>query len=1091
MISSPAKAAIFFLLGAGSVLSCRQEAPTLFTRLSARETGVDFNNRLTEDDPQFSILTYPYFYNGGGVAIGDLNNDGLPDIVFTGNMVKNKLFLNKGHFTFDDISSSSGIAAKGGWCTGASMVDINADGWLDIYICRSGLPQASARTNLLFINNHDLTFTEQAAVYGLDDPGYSTQASFFDYDKDGDLDVVLINQSDPKYSRGDLDYIQNRNKKGDPSLANKLYRNDDGHFTNVSEAAGIRSDIFTYSLGISTADINLDGWPDIYVTNDFEEPDYLYLNNQDGTFRDELSNRIDHASLFAMGIDVADYNNDLLPDVVVLDMLPEGNYAQKMHIGNDNYARYNYQFRKGMPFQYMRNTLQKNNGDGTFSEVGQLAGISNTDWSWSPLIADFDNDGNKDLFVTNGYRRDNTDMQFMTYAMDQTIKLQHGDKNASARDFIAHMPGIYLPNYIFRNAGDDHFENKIREWGFNQNTFSHGAAYADLDNDGDLDLVTNNTEGEAGVYRNNAEKMLRNNFVRIKLTGTAKNRNGLGATVRAYAGMDRFYLEQNPVRGYQSASDNVLVLGLGKHDRLDSLRITWSDFSSQLLTDVEVNKTIGVFAREATPYNNKPTPASPLLEETQAIDFVDHEKEENDFTRQFLLPHFFSHHGPCLAKGDIDGDGLDDIFIGGGTGTEGAVFKQEKNGSFKKLAEPALTADAASDDMDAAFFDADGDHDLDLYVVSGGYALAENSPQLQDRLYLNDGRGLLTKAEGRLPEYLANKKCVRPADLDGDGDTDLFVGGGVIPGRYPLASPSRIYFNDGRGNFATVKPANAALGMVNDAVWMDLDGDGKKDLIVAGEWMPLKAYLTRGALFTEVSKQWFPFASDGWWNCIAAADFDHDGDLDLVVGNYGTNSQLKADETHPLQLYYPDLDGNGSIDPIIMHYIGEESVPLVSRDDIIGQVPMLKKKFGDYTSYANAHIGDLMTPEQLSRAPVLTASRLTTVYLENTGKSFALRKLPVEAQVSPVYTITCLDVNRDGHLDIVLAGNNQYNRIYLGRYDANHGVVLLGDGKGNFSGLSPSVSGLKVRGDVRGTVTIGNQVIFGVNNAPVKSYRVR
>jgi len=1046
---------------------------------------------LKEDNPDFSILGYPYFYNGGGVAIGDINNDGLPDVLFTGNMVKNKLFLNKGDFEFDDISDKAGIGAMEGWCTGATMVDINQDGWLDIYICRSGLPNSTDRTNLLYINNHDLTFTESAIAFGLNDSGYSTQASFFDYDRDGDLDMFLINQSDPKYARGYLDYLQTRTQKADSVLANKLFRNDDGHFKDVSRRACIQSTVFSFSLGISTADINQDGWPDIYVANDFEEADYLYINNRDGTFSDQLRRAVDHSSLFSMGIDVADYNNDQFVDLMVLDMLPEGNYAQKMHIGGDNFTRYNYLFRNGMFYQYMKNTLQKNNGDGTFSEIGQLAGVSNTDWSWSPLIADFDNDGRKDIFITNGYKRDNTDMQFMGYAMDESIRLQKGGLAVSVPEYISHMPGINLPNYIFKNEGNDHFSNKIKEWGFDQATFSHGGAYADFDNDGDLDLVTNNTETFAGVYRNNSQELLKNNFLKIKLDGGQCNMTGIGARIYGYAGTDKFYVEQNPVRGYQSSVDNVLHLGLGKHSTLDSLRIIWPDQTSQLIKNSAGNTTLLLSIRDAVKYSLHVNIPSPLLRETDPIDFSHAENVENDFAKQFLLPHFFSHNGPCMTKGDVNGDDLDDIFVGGARGQSGVIFLQTGDHRYNKLPTPAFDLDATSEDMDAAFFDADGDKDLDLYVVSGGYEFEEGSPLLQDRLYLNNGKGVFSKSKGRLAHDLFNKKCVRPVDIDNDGDIDLFVGGNVVPGNYPYSTPSKIYFNEGSGNFSAIKPANALLGIVNDALWVDLNMDGKKDLIVASEWQPLKAYLTEGPLFKDVSAQWFPFASNGWWNCIASGDFDKDGDVDLVVGNYGLNSSIKADEQHPMKLYYIDVDGNGSTDPLIMHYIGSESVPLPLRDDLIGQVPMMKKKFNDYRLYAKATINEILTPDQLAKSPILITNAIATVYLKNTGKTYVKKELPVEAQYSPIYAIAVSDLNNDGNSDIVMGGNNSLNRIYLGRQDANHGMVMLGDGKGNFRYLSQEKSGLNVRGDVRSILSDADGLIFGINNAPVKRYKTK
>ncbi len=1073
-----------------ALVACQHEQPTLFTLLPASKTGITFNNLLKEDDSEFSILNYPYFYNGGGVAVGDLNNDGFQDLVFTGNMVKCGVYLNKGALQFEDITKRSGIASKGGWCTGVTIVDINEDGWQDIYICRSGLPKPEDRKNLLFINNHDLTFRESAAQYGLDDSGYSTQASFFDYDNDGDLDMFLINQSDPKYSRGNLDYIQNRFQKSDSILANKLFRNDKGHFIDCSKQAGILSNIFTYSLGLSTSDINQDGWPDIYIGNDFEEQDYLYINNHDGTFTDELTKRVDHTSLFSMGIDVADYNNDLLPDLVQMDMLPEGNNAQKMHLAGDNYNRYTVQFKNGMFPQYMKNSLQKNNGDGTFSELGQLAGVSNTDWSWSPLLADFDNDGLRDLFITNGYQRDNTDMQFVVYAMAQSQHIQNGKKAPSVQEYISHMPGISIPNYIFRNVGSDHFENKLKEWGFDRSTFSHGAVYADLDNDGDLDIIINNTDGNAGVYRNNSDSQPKNNFLRIRLKGTTKNCTGIGAKIYAYAGIDRFYVEQNPVRGYQSSIDNILHFGLGHHQGIDSLRIIWPDGTSQMKKNLGVNQLLELNIQNAVKYVSPSLTSNTLLEEISLVAFTHEENEENDFAKQFLLPHAFSHNGPCMAKGDLNADGLADIFIGGAKDQAGTIFLQQKDYTFQKLQTPALTKDATSEDMDAAFFDADGDGDPDLYVVSGGYEFEENSPLLQDRLYINDGKGHLSNSAGSLEKNYTNKKCVRPVDFDNDGDLDLFVGGSVVPGKFPYATPSKIYFNDGKGNFSSIKPGNAQLGIVNDALWIDLDKDGRKDLIVASEWMPLRAYRAQGALFADVSSTWFPFASNGWWNCIAQGDFDNDGDIDLVAGNYGLNSQLKVNETHPMQLYYSDVDGNGSVDPIITYYNGEENVPLALRDDLLGQVPILKKKFHDYRIYANAGIIDILTPDQLAKSPVLKTNTLKTLYLENTGKNFVAHELSTEAQVAPIFAIVVFDINKDSNLDLVLVGNNNKNRIYLGRDDANHGQIMLGDGKGNFKYISQQKSGLNLRGDVRSIIQDKGKLFFGINNSSVKTYKI-
>ena len=571
-------------------ISCKEDKLKLFTKLSEKQTGINFQNQLREDIPDFNILTYPYFYNGAGVAVGDINNDGLLDVCFTGNMVKNRLYINKGNFKFEDITARSGIADKGGWCTGITMVDINNDGWLDIYICRSGLSNADKRKNLLFINNHvspsakgEVSFTERASEFGLDDPGYSTQASFFDYDKDGDLDMFLINQSSPEYSKGKVQNLQLRFQRGDTTLENKLYRNDNGHFVNVSAQSGIGSNKLTFSLGVSTADINQDGWPDIYVSNDFKEPDYLYINNKDGTFTDSLAKQINHTSLFSMGIDINDYNNDLLPDIAELDMLPEDNHAFKMHLGADNFDEYNFLFKRGMPYQYMKNCLQKNNGDGTFSEIGQLAGMANTDWSWAPLFADFDNDGRKDLFISNGYKRNNTDMEFLKYSMAQVLKYKNGEEEVNVASYISNMPAIKLPNYIYQNQGNDHFEQKMKEWGLDEPTVSQGSVYADLDNDGDLDLIINNTEGFAGVYSNNSEQLIKNNFLRVQLLGDVKNSLGIGTKILLYAGNEKFYQEQLPVRGFQSSVDPVLHFGLNSKTIIDSIVIIWPDDKLQVL----------------------------------------------------------------------------------------------------------------------------------------------------------------------------------------------------------------------------------------------------------------------------------------------------------------------------------------------------------------------------------------------------------------------------------------------------------------------------------------------------------------------------
>jgi hypothetical protein len=1065
----------------------------LFIELSKKETGINFRNLIKEDNPDFNIALYPYFYNGSGVAIGDINNDGLPDICFTGNMVKNRLYINKGNMHFEDITERSGIASKEGWCTGVTMVDINEDGNLDIYICRSGLKNESYRKNMLFINNGDLSFSEQAAAYGIDDPGYSTQASFFDYDKDGDLDMFLINQSDPKYSMGKIEFVQLRGQGGDPSRGNKLFRNDHGHFTNVTKEAGISSNVLSFSLGLSTADINNDGWPDIYVGNDFKEPDYLYINNHNGTFTDSLGSMMDHTSLYSMGIDVNDFNNDLLPDLVVLDMLPEGNHAQKMHMGADNFDQYNLLFRNGMFYQYMKNSLQINNGDGTFSEIGQQAGVSNTDWSWSPLFADLDNDGLKDLFVTNGYKRDNTDIQFIKYSYDQSRRMQNGEPAVSVEEYISHMPGINVSNYAYQNQGNS-FVNKAGEWGLAKNSFSGGAAYADLDNDGDLDLVISNIDDYAGIYKNNSETISKNHYLEVKLEGSVKNPAGIGSRVYVYSGNDKWMQEQLPVRGFQSSVDEVLHFGLGKHTQLDSVVINWPEGKKQLFTKVGVNQVLKADIQHASEFHLLPALHNQYFDSVvNLVDYKHIENEFNDFTVQSLLPHYYSRSGPCMAKADVNGDGKEDLFIGGAKGQASALFINNGEG-FSRKTVPAFVKDAGSEDVAALFFDADGDGDNDLYVGSGGYEFNANDSLLIDRIYINDGKGGFTQNKSALPLPAFSTSCVKSADIDGDGDIDLFVGGRVVPGRFPYSPGSKILRNDGKGNFTDVTELICAplqnSGMVTDAVWTDVNGDRIPDLITVGEWAPVKVYLNIKGKLQDASSQYIKFASGGWWNSILAEDFDGDGDKDLVLGNQGLNNQFKVSEREPIELYYKDFDQNGSIDPLLCYYIQGKSYPAYSRDDITDQLPYLKKKYLYYTNYADETLNDIFSPKERNGMQYLSAHIMASVYLQNNGAAgFTMKTLPVEAQYAPVYAMVAGDFNHDGFKDLVIGGNNTFTRIKFSRYDASHGMLFSGDGKGNFNYVPAYQSGLCIHGDVRSAVVIGDFLIWGVNNKHVVSYR--
>ena len=1082
---------IFSIISILILTACKNDHSKLFTKLDEGRTGIKFRN-LLQESPELNELTYSYFYNGGGVAIGDINNDGLQDILFTGNMVKNRLFLNKGNFKFEDITQKCGIADKQGWCTGATMIDINGDGRLDIYICRSADVDPIRRKNLLFINNEDLTFTEKAEEYGLSDEGYSTQASFFDYDKDGDLDMFLINHSLQQYTTGAKENPGLR-KQQNPDFANKLYRNDNGHYTNVSGEAGITSNVLTFGLAVAISDINKDGWPDVYVSNDFNEPDYLFINNRDGTFSEKLAECMDEASLFSMGSDFADYNNDGLIDLVTLDMLAEDNKTQKMHSGAENYDKFQMLFRNGFYYQFSRNMLHKNNGDGTFSEIGQLAGISNTDWSWSSLFSDFDNDGNKDLFVTNGYVKDNTDMDFLKYTVDQTMKARQQAKDVVVYDLIAHMPTIEIPNYIFQNQGNGTFFKKTTEWGLDQKGVSAGAAYVDLDNDGDMDLVVSNTNEYAGIYKNNGEQLNKNNFLKIKLTGDKNNERGIGSKVSVYCNDKLYYQEQFPVRGFQSSVDPVLNFGLDKNQQIDSVIIVWPNDKMQKIQQVKPNQTLTLKLKDATldwKFDSTET-AKKYFKTAPSLNFKHKENEFNDFTVQTLLLNYLSRQGPCMAKADINKDGREDIFIGGAKGQAGELFIELPDGSFINKPQPSFTKDVMSEDVAAEFFDADGDGDMDLYVASGGYEYSENDPALQNRLYFNDGKGNFTKKISALPQMLTSTGCVKAADIDGDGDMDLFVGGRVVPGKYPVSPESCLLLNDGKGNFTNatgnIAPSLKNIGMVTDALWMDLNNDGKNDLIVVGEWMPIKVFINHDGVLKDESSLYIKFPTNGWWNKIYADDFDGDEDKDLVIGNIGLNTQFHADEKEPLQLYYKDFDGNGSIDPVFCYYINGISYPANSRDDLTDQLPMLKKKFLEYHQYANATINDVFTPDQLKDAKVLHATEQSTLYLRNDGeKGFNKKPLPIQPQYAPVYAITSLDANKDGKKDLLLAGNDSWTRIRYGQFNANHGMLFLGDGKGNFTYVPQWKSGLNIRENVRSlqTITTDNQVqlIFGINN---------
>jgi hypothetical protein len=1072
----------------------------LFTGLSSKKTGIEFKNTVRESE-EFNILTYGYFYQGGGVAVGDVNNDGLPDIYFTGNMMASKLYLNKGDWKFEDISEQAGVSAAGLWNTGTAMADVNGDGLQDIYVCRSAANDPNNRKNLLFINNGDLTFTEQAEKSGLADPGYSTQATFFDYDQDGDLDMYLLNHSIQEYAGFSRITGKHKNRK-DKNFGDKLFRNDGGLFTDVSESAGIISNVLGFGLAVTLTDTNNDGWLDIYISNDYSEEDYFYVNQRDGTFKESLREHFGHVSLFSMGADGADINNDLHSDIITADMLPESNYFQKRMLGPENYQKYGELMSEGFFPQTMRNMLQLNQGNGYFSEVGQLAGISNTDWSWAVLAADYDNDGWKDILITNGYMRNYLDMDFLSYLVNEKIKSQSLGKEAALLEMIEKMPPIKIQNYLYKNNGDLSFSNKSTEWGIDGMSVSNAAAYADFDNDGDLDLIICHTNAEASVYRNNSESLNNNNFLKVKFKGNDKNTFGIGAKVVLYAKDKHFHQEMVPVRGLQSSVNHELVFGLGDFSTVDSLLVYWPDGKRQTLTEVKANQAITLQQSAAQKVGrpiSKPEKQFEEIRDKLGLNYKHEEANYLDFKQDRLMPNAISTAGPKILKGDINKDGLEDFYIGGSKGASGKLYRQSANGKFVEVAQKAFEDDKEYQDMDGIFFDADGDGFLDLYVVSGGSAFPENSPLFQDRLYRNDGKGNFTRSLDGVPEMFVSGSSVTAGDFDKDGLDDLFVGGRFIPGKYPVAPRSFLLKNKGKGKFEDVTadfcPELMDPGLVTDVQFIEMNGDGWLDLVVVGEWMEIGVYTNeRGEKYSR-KKDAFPRNTSGWWLTIAADDFDQDGDVDLVLGNFGLNNPYKPDTTRPASLVFKDFDNNGSIDPIFSYYMADTNSFAYSRDELIGQIPSMKKKFPDYLSFAKADITDFFSAEQMVEVDSLGATLLESIYLENNGQgNFSIKKLPVEAQFSPIYAIASMDVNHDGHADLVTGGNLETTRVSSGQYDANYGMVFLGDGKGVFTTLNPAISGLNIRGDIRDISRINIKAteygIFSRNDDSLKIFKI-
>ncbi len=1071
---------------------------TLFTLLDFSETGISFSNAIQET-LNLNVLMYEYLYNGGGVAVGDLNQDGLDDIYFSSNLEDNHLYLNQGDLKFKEIAKLSGVSGRPGpWKTGVVFVDINGDGKLDIYLCYSGSLPPEKRKNQLFVNqgndeDGNPIFKEMAEEYGIASSAPSTSAAFFDFDLDGDLDLILLNHNTKSTQNLDVSVTRNLLKEKHEA-GPQLFENRNGKFTEITQEAGISSSSLSYGLGLAIADINQDGWPDIYIGNDYTVPDYLYINQGDKTFQDQILTTLDHVSHFSMGNDIADINNDGLVDIFTLDMLPEDNRRQKLLLSPDNFEVFQMNVDKGFHHQYMRNMLHINSGDGSFQEIGQLSGISNTDWSWASLIADFDNDGWKDIFITNGYLRDYNNQDFLKY-MDNYVRTAGGQlKREDLLTMVKSMPSSNLTNYIFKNEGSLKFTNNSELWGINHPANSNGAVYADLDNDGDLELIVNNINSKAFIYKNEAVERGLGNFLKIRLEGDTPNTSGHGAIVKAYFGDEVKLVEQNPYRGFQSSISPVLHLGLGSVSEIDSIYVYWLGGNVSTVYGVPSNQTL-VFSQKES---RKPDTGISKPNLTVTVDkemlSIPKGRGVNDFKRQPLLTHPISGNGKAMVVEDFNGDGLKDIFVGGDAGISGRIFYQSHSGTFQKVDSVSFQHARESEDADAVAFDANGDGFIDLVVGSGGvHGFNVGEAALEDRLYLSDGKGNFTLSPDAFPGDHNPTGSILAGDFNFDGFQDLFIGNRVVPGQYPLGSGGKLWINDGKGVFkdqtASLAPEISGLGMVTDTGWGDFDQDGRPELIVVGEGTPIYIFSWNGNQWKDVRSHYFDTDQIGLWNTVKLEDWDGDGRVEILVGNLGLNSQLKASEREPMELLYKDFDSNGSMDAILGYYVQGEKYPSASRDEILGQVNFLKKRYLDFKSFSDVRMDDLFTSQEREGARSLFMNNLETAYfVQNSMGKFESKHLPIEAQFSPIFEAEALDINGDGYLDMVLAGNIRYGKLKFGKYDANHGLIMLGDGKGNFKTMGKQDSGLSISGDVRSIQKIDNRLVFLVKEKGILIY---
>ncbi|WP_290712375.1 VCBS repeat-containing protein [Flavihumibacter sp. CACIAM 22H1] len=1098
-----------------------QTAEPLFKQIDPQKSGLQFLNTITETD-SLHVFRYEYLYNGAGVGVGDFNRDGLEDLFFSGNLVQNKLFLNKGALRFEDITGTAGVQGNGTWSTGVTVADVNGDGWLDIYVCHSGKYADSLQLrNELFINegakNGKPTFRERAVEFGLDAPGtQSTQAVFFDYDLDGDLDMFLLNHSNHTYNP----FLNTRKIRSTPNpyFGNRFFRNNGikngvAVFEDITQKAGIINHALNFGLSVTVSDLNNDGWPDLYTTSDYTEKDCLYINKKNGTFAEQLEKSMAHISKYSMGADIADINNDGWTDLFTLDMLPEDNHRQKMLKGPDEYDQYHLLWDSGYYKQQMRNMLQLNqgidqNGNLRFSEIGQLAGLSNTDWSWSGLFADFDLDGWKDAFVTNGYLRDYTDLDFMKYTVaDARIEAaKNGHQNFQTHALVVKMPSNKLSNYVFRNNGNLTFSNKTAEWGLEYPAISNAAVYADLDNDGDLDLVVMNNNDPVQLFENTAAGARSANYLAIRLGGNKQNLFAIGARVELIASNGMRQLQElYPVRGYQSSQSYQLVFGLPANTVIDTVKIRWPDQQLTYHLRPELNKlhTYTIPSTETISRPAIPLPSRKWMEDissTSRISFRHKENDFIDFKDETLLPYMLSRMGPALATADVNGDGLDDVFIGAPVGQSSVLYLQKTPGRFELLQGP-WSQEPEVEEVQAAFFDADGDGDPDLYIVSGGNEYGAASPEYQDRLYINDGKGIFHKATDALPSMLSPKQGLAIADFDKDGDLDIWVGGMYEPGSFPLAARSWLLRNDSQNGAVRFTDITAEYpfllkpGANTAAVWADINSDGFPELILAGDWMRIQLIENnKGKLVPGTAT--LPGNLTGWWRSITADDLDGDGDIDFILGNAGINLQFKASEKEPVELFATDIDQNGTLDPLLTYYIGGKSYPAASRDELLEQVVPLRKKFVYYKNYADVTVDEIIPAARRKNMQHLLVNNLSSGILWNEGKQpWKFDPLPLAAQVSSLQAALVVDWNKDGKKDIYLGGNFEAYRVQIGQSDASYGLLLQGAGNRLFEAISPMHTGVFLNGDVRQmkwlNKTAGQALLLvAPNNGPVQVIKI-